>query len=103
MISKGGAGYLLWQYGLWSFQMGGTKLERFLPKNQHAQRKLLNFEFWINGELSKSAKIRLLKSIFYVKIIRIFLIFMKNTNLGAHFLFLIYFDNVNFEITLLLK
>ena len=47
----------LWQYGLWSFQMGGTKLERFLPKNQHTQRKLLNFEFWINGELSKSAKI----------------------------------------------
>ena len=30
---------------------GGTKLERFLHKNQH--RKLLNFEFWINGELSK--------------------------------------------------
>ena len=25
---------------------GGTKLERFLPKNQHAQRKLLNFENW---------------------------------------------------------
>ena len=22
---------LLWQYGLWSFQTGGTKLERFLP------------------------------------------------------------------------
>ena len=33
--------------------MGDTKLERFLPKNQHTQRKLLNFEFWINGELSK--------------------------------------------------
>ena len=29
------------QYGLWSFQMGGTKLERFLPKNQHTQRQLL--------------------------------------------------------------
>ena len=43
----------LWQYGLWSFQVGGTKLERFLHKNQHTQRKLLNFEFWINGELSK--------------------------------------------------
>ena len=43
----------IWQYGLWSFQMGDTKLERFLPKNQHAQRKLLNFEFWINCELSK--------------------------------------------------
>ena len=37
--------------------MGGTKLERFLPKNQLTQRKLLNFEFCINGELSKSAKI----------------------------------------------
>ena len=30
-----------------------TKLERFLPKNQHTQRKLLNFENWRNGELSK--------------------------------------------------
>ena len=57
----------LWQYRLWSFQTGDTKLERFLPKNQHTQRKLLNFEFWINGELSKSAKIWLSKSIFYVK------------------------------------
>ena len=36
----------LWQYWLWSFQTGGTKLERFLHKNQHTQRKLLNFEFW---------------------------------------------------------
>ena len=45
------------QYGLWSFQTGGTKLEIFLPKNQHTQRKLVNFEFWINGELSKSDKI----------------------------------------------
>ena len=35
----------LWQYGLWSFQMGHTKLDRFLPKNQHTQSKLLNFEF----------------------------------------------------------
>ena len=25
----------LWKYGLWSFQTGGTKLEMFLPKNQH--------------------------------------------------------------------
>ena len=29
--------------------MGDTKLERFLPKNQHTQRKLLNFENWVNG------------------------------------------------------
>ena len=46
--------------------MGDTKLERCLPKNQHTQRKSSNFEFWINGELSKSAKIWLLKSILYV-------------------------------------
>ena len=45
---------LLWQYGLWSFQAGGTKLERFLPKNQHTQRKLLNFENWCSGELLHS-------------------------------------------------
>ena len=30
--------------------MGGTKLERVLPKNQHTQRKILNFENWTNGE-----------------------------------------------------
>ena len=30
--------------------MGGTKLERFLPKNQQTQRKSLNFENWVNGE-----------------------------------------------------
>ena len=31
------------------FKRGGTKLERFLPKNQHTQRKLLSFENWISG------------------------------------------------------
>ena len=46
----------LWQYGLWSFQTGGTKLERFLPKNQHTQRKLLNFEDWINGDFRRFQK-----------------------------------------------
>ena len=29
------------------FSNGGTKLERFLHKNQHTQRKLLYFENWI--------------------------------------------------------
>ena len=38
-------------YGV--FKREGTKLKRFLHTNQHTQRKLLNFEFWINGELSK--------------------------------------------------
>ena len=39
------------------FSNGGTKLDRFLPKNQHTQKKLLNFENLVNGEVSKSAKI----------------------------------------------
>ena len=43
----------LWQCGLWSFQTEGTKLERFLPKSQHTRRKLLNFENWVSGEVSK--------------------------------------------------
>ena len=32
----------LWQYGLWSFQTEGIKLERFCLRinNQHTQRKL---------------------------------------------------------------
>ena len=47
----------LWQYGVRSFQAGGTKLEIFLHKNQHTQRKLLNFENWVYWEVSNSAKI----------------------------------------------
>ena len=35
------------------FSNGGTKLEIFLPTNQHTQRKSLNFENWINGAVSK--------------------------------------------------
>ena len=31
----------------------GTKLERFLPRNQHTNRKLLNFENWSNGGPSR--------------------------------------------------
>ena len=38
------------------FSNGGTKLERFLPKNQHTQRKLLNFENWISGGLRNFQK-----------------------------------------------
>ena len=36
------------------FSSRGTKLERFLPKNQHTQRKFLNFENWFNGEVLKT-------------------------------------------------
>ena len=44
---------MVWQYGLWSFQVGGTKLKIFLHKNQHTQRKLSTSKFWINDQLSK--------------------------------------------------
>ena len=37
--------YVLWQYGLWSFQTGVIKLERFLPKNQHTQT-LIFASYW---------------------------------------------------------
>ena len=40
--------YALWQNSLRSFQTGSAKLERFLLKNQHTQRKLLNFKNWVN-------------------------------------------------------
>ena len=43
--------------------MGATGLERFLPKTQHTQRKLLNFEDWIFQK--KFSKIRVLKIIFF--------------------------------------
>ena len=38
------------------FSKGGTKLGRFLPKNQHTQRKLLNFENWVSGGLRSYQK-----------------------------------------------
>ena len=124
------------------FSNGGTKLERFLPKNQHTQRNLLNFEKrvnleasksakkcqkvpkcdfqsqfftskiiwiflnfffnlenWVKNWLSKSAKMWLSKSIFYVKnyvnLSQLFLSW-KNINLGVCFLLMIFFENFNF-------
>ena len=38
----------LWQYGLCSFQTGGTKLEIFLPKNQQSYSKEI-IEVWELG------------------------------------------------------
>ena len=83
------------QYELCSFQTGGKKFERFLPKNQNTKRKLLNFENWVNGEVSKSAKTWLSKSIFYVK---------NYPNLSFFFIaeyqfknIFFVFDNINFK------
>ena len=41
---------IIWHYRLWSFKSRDKKLERFLPKNQHTQRKLLKFANWTTGE-----------------------------------------------------
>jgi hypothetical protein len=35
------------------FSSGGTKLEKHFPKDQQTQRKILNFENWCNGKVSK--------------------------------------------------
>ena len=32
------------------FSNGVYKIRKILPKNEHNQRKLLNFENWTNGE-----------------------------------------------------
>jgi hypothetical protein len=56
------------------FSNGVKKLEGFLPKNQHTQRELLNFENWVNGDVSKSVK--KCQNLTF-KIIRIFLIFFS--------------------------
>ena len=77
------------------FSCGGTKLERFLPKNQHTQGKLLNFQNWVNGEVSKFD----FQSQFSIsKIIRIFLNFfsLKNIYSGAHFLITSIFKSLYF-------
>ena len=56
----------LQQYRLWSFQMGYTKLERFLPKYQYTQRKFLNFDNWTNGKPQQLAKIRVFKVDYFI-------------------------------------
>ena len=81
----------LWQYGLSG--KGGHKIRKVFPKNQHNQRKLLNFENWFNGKVSKSAKIGLSKSIFYLKNHQNFLNFVF---IGIEYILLTFFDNINF-------
>ena len=47
----------VWHYRLRSFHERDTKLEKFLPKNQHTYRKLFNFEDWISGGLRSFQKV----------------------------------------------
>ena len=61
------------------------------------QMKGPNLEHWSSGELSKSAKIWLPKVNFLAQKSSESLIFfsLKNMKLGAHFLLLTFFDNIN--------
>ena len=52
-------------------KMGYVKLERFLPKNQHTQRNILNFENWTIGELAKIRVFKVHSSIIFGAKIRI--------------------------------
>ena len=80
------------------FKGGIQNKQGFWLKINCIQMKLPNFEIWSNGELSKSTIIWLSKSIFYVKnhpnLSGFFS--LKNMNLGAYFLLLTFFDNLNF-------
>ena len=64
--------------GCWGFNRGDTKLERFLPNNQHTQRKLLNFENWCSGGVSKIDFQSLCKFFFFI--------FFSLKNMNAQFL-----------------
>ena len=64
------------------------KTGKSFSKNQYSQQKLLNFENW-----SKTLEVNFLRQ----KSSKYFSFFsLKNINLGAHFLLLTFFDNINF-------
>ena len=54
-------------FWLLSFPGRDTKLERFLAKKQHTQKKILYFVYGHCGEVAKSTQIGLSKSIFSIK------------------------------------
>jgi hypothetical protein len=69
------------------FKWGGTELERVLPKHQHAQRKLLNFENLCTGgreDVKKCLNLTSKVYFLYQKSSKSFSFFsVKNINLGA--------------------
>jgi hypothetical protein len=58
--------FAVWQFGLWSFQAGGTKLERHFTKNQPTQRKLLNLIIELMGSLNSLQKSEFLKMFIFI-------------------------------------
>ena len=82
------------------FQVQEWNSIKIFAKKSTYRNKIIEFLESGLQEVSKSGKIVLSKSIFYVKnhhnLSQFFS--LKYTNLGAHFLFLIFFDNVNFKL-----
>ena len=81
------------------FSCGGYKIRNIFAEESTYSKEIIEIENWINGEVSKRAKIWLSKSILYVKNnpkISDFSFKLKNMNLGAHFWLLIFIDNINF-------
>ena len=87
-------------YGLSRFQAGVQNL----LKNLHTQRKLLNYENWFNG-CQKVPIFDFQSQFSSSKIIGIFhnFFFIEECQLRSTFLFLTFFDNINFKNTLSLK
>jgi len=58
----------------------------------------MNFENWVDGEVSKMPKFDFQSQFSTSKIILIFpnVFSLKNINLGAHILLLTFYDNINF-------
>jgi hypothetical protein len=81
------------------FQVQGWKIVKIFAKKTTYRKKFIEFLESGLWEVSKSGKIVLSKSIFYVKnhynLSQFFS--LKNTNLGAHFLLLTFFENINFK------
>ena len=83
----------------------GHKKQGFCSKINCIQMKLLYFVNWHSARASKSAKIVLSKSIFYVKNQPNFFKkkLSKNINLGEHFWLKTFFSRLNFWTTLISK
>ena len=73
-------------------------IERFLAKNQHTKRKLLNLQnccIW--GDVQKCQNLTFKVNLLLQKSSEsLSFFFIENTNLGAHFLFLTFLNDIDF-------
>ena len=89
------------------FEAGDTKLEKKLTKNQRTERKLLNFENWINimGRCQKEPKFDFQSQFSMSKINQFFFkkIFIWEYQFRRPFFVKTFFSRLNFWTTLLSK